>query len=96
MTAKTPLMSADFDIELEHVNEDLAWGAKTWTDAKGTWYLVEAHFRIEGNEEQFYLREKSLDPIRIMKVIARLVSDEAWRREMMEHQQAYWTTARVV
>jgi hypothetical protein len=93
----TKLVSVDFDMELIHVDENLAWGMKSWKENwdDHPWYLIDVHFRLEGVQETMYIREKSPNAVALTQRLITLLTDEDERLSVWEeHHDKYHTEAR--
>ena len=98
--SKPKLYSADFDIEVNRINEDLVWGMKGWIENDVPHYLFEVHFRVtdDPDEVPIYVREKVVgDPKgaknltvvpHLVERLTKLLTDEEHRREVAEYVRA--------
>lgn len=98
-TIEGGIVSADSGMELVTVNESLKWGMKSWQYRYDDqpWFLIDVHFRLEGVQETFYIREKSHNAVYITHRLLTLLTDEDARVQAAEEfQDKYYTEARIV
>jgi hypothetical protein len=93
------LRLADHEMEEHHVEDiDLVWGFKSFRTARGfVQFALEVRYRQPGHEKPIYVRLTDSDSVAtsravvrdLMELLARLLTEPEYRREVAEWQAAH-------